>query len=108
MTDWNRGNDDDTYQGSGVHRADPRHAATDPANAARQEQVKEDHDALQESARRVESSVPADVRDTPVQQANLRTPEAENARPARDTPRENAVAAREGVREESDRDRDRR
>lgn len=39
-----------------THQADPAHAATDPRAAAQQEQVKADHDALEESARRVESS----------------------------------------------------
>lgn len=49
-----------------THRADPEHAETDPRDAALQEQVRADHDALEESARRVEASVPASVRDTPV------------------------------------------
>lgn len=44
--------------------------ATDPDAAAIQDQVKADHDALAAQARRVESSVPADVRDTPVQPAD--------------------------------------
>ena len=50
-----------------VQKPDPNNAAVDPQAAARQNQVKADHDALQESARRVNSSVPSDVRDTPVQ-----------------------------------------
>lgn len=47
--------------------ADPRNAATDPRGAAIQEQVRADHDALEQSQRRVEASVSADVRNTPVQ-----------------------------------------
>jgi hypothetical protein len=46
-----------------VHRANPDHAAVDPKSAAVQDQVKADHDALQESARRVESSVPSNMSD---------------------------------------------
>lgn len=45
------------------HHANPDNAATDPAAAAKQDQVRADHDALQESARRVEASAPANVRD---------------------------------------------
>jgi len=51
---------------SGHGHANPDHAATDPRAAAQQDQVKRDHDALEESSRRVESSVPPDVRDTPI------------------------------------------
>ena len=40
------------------HRHDPDHAATDPRAAAQQDQIKRDHDALEESRRRVESSTP--------------------------------------------------
>ncbi|HYR29025.1 MAG TPA: hypothetical protein VEU30_11210 [Thermoanaerobaculia bacterium] len=39
------------------NRSNPDNAATDPRAAAVQDQVKRDHDALEESARRVESSV---------------------------------------------------
>ena len=42
-----------------VRRVNPDNAATDPNAAAQQNQVKADHDALQESARRVQSSVPS-------------------------------------------------
>jgi uncharacterized protein involved in exopolysaccharide biosynthesis len=42
-----------------AHRPNPDNAATDPNAAAKQDQIKADHDALQDSARRVESSVPA-------------------------------------------------
>lgn len=42
--------------------ADPNNAATDPRAAVQQDQVKADKEALQEQARRVESSVPADAR----------------------------------------------
>lgn len=52
-----------------VQKPDPNNAAVDPNAAARQDQIKADHDALQESARRVKSSVPSDVRETPVQPA---------------------------------------
>jgi hypothetical protein len=52
--------------------------------------VKADHDALQDQARRVDASVPASVRDTPVEPAN---------RDARiDEARENADAARDSAR----------
>ena len=37
----------------------PNNAATDPRAAAKQDQVKRDHDVLEESARRVQSSVSA-------------------------------------------------
>ena len=71
-----------------VHRTNPDHAATDPRAAAQQDQVKRDHDLLEESARRVESSVSSDVRDTPVQPANRGADEArENADAARDSAR---------------------
>ncbi|HEX6097377.1 MAG TPA: hypothetical protein VF432_13695 [Thermoanaerobaculia bacterium] len=40
-----------------THTANPDHAATDPRNAAKQDQIRADHDALQESARRVDASV---------------------------------------------------
>lgn len=53
-----------------VRIAAPEHAVTDPVGAAVQNQVRTDHDALEESARRVESSVTADVRNTPIQHAN--------------------------------------
>jgi hypothetical protein len=42
-----------------VRHADPDNAATDRNAAAAQDQVKQDHDVLEESARRVESSVPS-------------------------------------------------
>ena len=51
--------------------------ATDASAAAKQDRVKADHDALQASAQRVKSSVPADVRNTPVQ------PSDENRNPKR-------------------------
>ena len=41
-----------------VRRANPDNAATDPNAAAKQDQVKRDHDALEASARRVDASVP--------------------------------------------------
>ena len=54
----------------GVRHADPQQAAVDAGAAAQQDQVKADRDALQESAQRVDSSIPAGVRDTPVAQGN--------------------------------------
>ena len=68
MTNQN-GNSDGGTRGE-VHHADPNHAAVDPAAAATQDQVKADHDALEASAQRVESTVSADVRDTPVHRSD--------------------------------------
>jgi hypothetical protein len=45
-----------------MRHANPDNAAVDPKAAAQQDQVRADHDALEESARRVESSVPDDNR----------------------------------------------
>ena len=42
-----------------VRHANPDNAAVDPRAAAQQDQVRADHDALEEQARRVESSVPS-------------------------------------------------
>lgn len=56
MGNENRRNDDAVTR-DGERHADPANAATDPHAAAQQAQVKADHDALEESARRVESSV---------------------------------------------------
>lgn len=53
MTNRNDAND------ANVRQHNPDNAATDPNAAAQQNQVKADHDALQEQARRVEASVPA-------------------------------------------------
>jgi hypothetical protein len=50
-----------------VREARPENATRDPEAAARQEQVQRDSDALRESARRVEASTPANVRDRSVQ-----------------------------------------
>jgi hypothetical protein len=66
-----------------------RGAATDPRAAAKQEQVKADRDALERSARRVEASVPSDVRETPVQPAD--------AVRATDEARRNADALRDSA-----------
>lgn len=49
-----------------VREARPEDAAQDSQAAARQEQVKRDSDAIRESARRVESSTPEQVRDRTV------------------------------------------
>jgi hypothetical protein len=73
-----------------THHADPKHAAVDPAAAAKQEQVKADHAALEESARRVESSVSSAVRDTPIRPADTTTGDAEDARRNADIARESA------------------
>lgn len=51
-----------------TRRPDPEAAAQDPENARRQAQLRADHDALQEQARRVESSTPADIRGKTVEQ----------------------------------------
>lgn len=51
-------NPNDGRNTSDVHRVNPDNAATDPRAAAQQDQVRADHDALQEQARRVEASVP--------------------------------------------------
>ena len=83
---------------NGVRRADPNQAATDPSAAARQDQMKRDHDALADSARRVEGSVPDQVRDQPVPPAKTggRTASEDNTTAARnaDEARRNAEAAR--------------
>ena len=107
---------DSRERASETHHANPDHAATDPAAAARQDQVKADHAALEESARRIDAtvnenstrtdpqasardaqrradhdalersadrvaaSVPADVRDTPVQPANVTRSARDNER----------------------------
>ena len=49
-----------------VRRPDPENAAVDPENAARQEQIRRDHDAMQRQAERVRNSVPAEIRDSTV------------------------------------------
>jgi hypothetical protein len=67
--------------------------SVDPNAAAKQDQVKRDHDALEASARRVESSVPSQVRDTPVQPMSA-TDTGDGAEEAH----ENANAARESAR----------
>lgn len=63
----------DERDGRDQRHADPHDAATDPRAAAKQDQVRRDHDALQESARRVEASVSSSVRDTPVRSSDLVT-----------------------------------
>lgn len=83
-----------------VRNADPAKAAVDRVAAARQDQVRADHDALEESARRVESSVPADVRDNPVRHSGETSRSSDdNTQATRDskTARENADAARESM-----------
>ena len=47
-------------------RPDPSAAAQDPRNAATQDRIRRDHDALQAQAERVRASVPAEIRDKPV------------------------------------------
>lgn len=57
--------DDRNTNGSSgsTRRPDPQAAAQDPENARRQEQMKADHDALQEQRRRVDATTPADIKD---------------------------------------------
>jgi hypothetical protein len=74
-----------------------QNAATDPQAAAKQDQVKRDHDVLEESARRVEASVPSHVRDTPIQPSDAAENTAQPARNADDA-RRNADAARDSAR----------
>lgn len=96
-----------------VRPVDPENAATDPRAAAQQDQIKADHEALEESARRVQSSVPAEVRDTPIQPANVDTAideaqldrDLDAARRHADEVREAARRLHESVPEERDRDR---
>lgn len=86
-----------------TRHADPDKAATDSRAAAQQEQVKEDHDALQGFARRVESSVPADVRETPIQHTDLNAGagDTQNSNGA-DAARRNADIARDSARRVED------
>ena len=89
--------------GNERHHADPENAAVDPAALQTQNRTKADHDALQESARRVNASVSAEVRDTPVQGTSGATGEKDDAsRPQLDEARENADAARESARRVAD------
>jgi hypothetical protein len=59
-----------------VNRVNPDNAATDPRAAAQQDQVKADHDALQEQARRVEASVPGGTGGTADQRHAATDPDA--------------------------------
>ncbi len=72
-----------------THQADPSHAATDRGAAAQQEQVKRDHDRLEESARRVESSVPSSGAATDAGAAEQQDRVAGNAGALRDSARRN-------------------
>jgi hypothetical protein len=49
-----------------VRQADPAAAAQDPENAATQERIRRDHDAMQAQAERVRASVPPEIRDRTV------------------------------------------
>ena len=49
-----------------VRRPDPNAAAQDPDNAATQERIARDRDAMQEQARRVEATTPPEARDRTV------------------------------------------
>jgi hypothetical protein len=49
-----------------VRKPDPEAAAQDPRNAATQERLRRDHDAMQEHAERVRASVPPEIRDRTV------------------------------------------
>ena len=103
---------DDAPRTTGLNRTNREFAATDPQAAARQDQVKADHDALEASARRVKASVPSAVRDTPIQQpANLASSSETVSQSDLDETRENANAARDSmsrVEEDLDRDHNRR
>ncbi|MDQ3281562.1 MAG: hypothetical protein M3Q69_09125 [Acidobacteriota bacterium] len=81
-------------------------AATDPDAAATQDRVRADHDRMQAQAARVEASVPADVRDTPIEAANLggRRATEDDTQSIRnvDAARDNADAARESARRVQD------
>lgn len=96
------------------HHVNPDHAATDPRAAAQQEQVKADKSALEDQSRRVEASVPAGVRDTPVQPSNAAGQATEDtAQSVRNTDLAhiNAEASRESARrvqDSVDHDRDTR
>jgi hypothetical protein len=102
MTNPNDRSDTSNLSGEGdTRRADPNRAAVDPQNAATQEQVRADHDALQESARRVESSVSSAVRDNPVGQTSAAGTASEDTTEAvrnGDAARANADAARDSAR----------
>lgn len=67
MADQNRANEDTLNAGAGtegeVRRAEPTHAAQDPENVERQEQIRRDRDALAAQADRVEATTPPEVRD---------------------------------------------
>ena len=49
-----------------VRLPEPEAAARDPRNVAAQDQVKRDHAALEAQKRRVDASIPGDIRDRPV------------------------------------------
>jgi hypothetical protein len=105
-------------QAARVEASVPRNnqPATDPDAAATQDRVKADHDRMQAQSARIEASVPADVRDTPIERANLgNTASEDTAQSTRnvDAARDNADAARESARRVQDsvpdpQDRDRR
>lgn len=98
------GRQDASADPADVRHANPENAAVDPAAASRQDQVKADHDALQESARRVESSVPPEVRDSPIRHTeDAARPSADATQAKRDSEaaHENAEAARESDRRNS-------
>jgi hypothetical protein len=90
----------DSVRDNPVRQANPsgaNDAATDPRAAALQDQVRKDHDALQESARRVESSISAETRDTPIQHTGTGSGDADNTEKL-DRAARNAEAARESAR----------
>jgi hypothetical protein len=83
-----------------VRRANPNDAATDPVDAAKQEQVRADHDALQASADRVDASLAAGVRDTPIQHTDASSRASEDTTEVTrngDLARANADAARDSA-----------
>lgn len=88
--------------------ANPENAATDPKAAAQQEQTRRDHDAIEESARRVDESVRDAAtdpraaaqqdqirRDHDAMEESARRVEASVPKSVRDTPVENIDEARD-------------
>jgi len=45
-----------------IRQPDPDAAAQDPRNAARQEQIRRDHDAIVAQQQRVEASIPEEIK----------------------------------------------
>jgi hypothetical protein len=64
MTNQDQPNED--QQNTGVRKAQPEAAATDPRNAAIQERVREDSEANRQGAERVRATTPSEVTDRTV------------------------------------------